>query len=378
MKPLIYRVLLLWLCIGLSIGLRASDSLVIHNKEYVRSIKKEYAISPEGEVALNNDHGKVNVKTWEKNRVKVDVKITVHASSQLAADKIFNKIKLNFLNNSSSISAKTTYKQTTSWWSEWIWTPEKDQYSIDYEVHLPKTNSLKLRNRHGDVTVAALKGPVELDLAHCNLKMEEVKEDLSLKFAFGNGTVLQANNAELEVKYGKLIVHEARDIELNSSYSKIQIDKAKDVKSESLHDTYLVGEVDEFINQGKYDNINIAYADKVETISIYTDVMIERVDNRVDFDLKHGGASIIMVSKGFSELNLYGSYADYKVSIEDGASYKINASSDNSGISCPENMKIVYENNKKDNYDLEGYIGNATAHKGVIKAKVSNGGLKVK
>ena len=42
------------------------DAPVENRKEYVRSVKKEYDISADGEVYLKNEHGKVNIHTWEK------------------------------------------------------------------------------------------------------------------------------------------------------------------------------------------------------------------------------------------------------------------------------------------------------------------------
>ena len=408
MRLLIFKIFPIFLCLGLTYNLHASiadnkpvtisfgekgmlkvelneetfsdgdkDSLKIYKKEFVKSIKKEYAISADGEILIDNKHGKVDILTWDKNRVKVDVKITVYTSSQSGATRVFNKIKLDFDNTTTSVSAITNIIESSNWWTDWLWASSKDKFSIDYEVYLPKTSNLKLRNRHGNVTLAALKGPVDLDLAYCNLEVAEIEEDFSLKFAYGNSNVMGTNNATLNIKCGKLKLNKARDVELVSSYSKIEIEKADDINCSSLHDTYLIGEVREFRNQGKYDNITIAYAKKVKSTSVYTEINIEKIASSVDLDLKHGQANIVMVSKDFSELILKGSYADYKIAVEDGANYKLDASSNNAGIRFPKKMKVVYENDKNNNYAIEGYVGKQAHSKAVIKAKVSNGGLKV-
>ena len=408
MRLRIYNVVQIVLCFGLSYSLQANtlnhkpltisigekgllkvvlneesfckndlDFLKAYKKEFVRSIKKEYPLSYDGEISIDNQHGKVDILTWEKNRVKIDIKITVYATTQSEASSVFNKIKFNFDNTTTSVSAQTNIIQNTTWWSNWFWPGTKDKFSIDYEVYLPKTTNLKLRNRHGNVTLAALKGPVDLNLEHCNLEVQEIEEDFSLKLAYGNSTVMGTNDATLNIKCGKLKLNKARDVELLSSYSKIEIEKAADINSNSFYDSYLIGEVHEFRNQGKYDNIAITYAEKVKTTSVYTEINIEKVGSSVDFDLKHSQANILMVSKEFSALILKGSYADYKIAVEDGANYTLNASSNNAGIRFPKKMKVLYENDKNNIYAIQGYVGKQGHSKAIIKAKVTNGGLKV-
>ena len=373
------KLLILFACTFLSYSLSANvdpSRLILNSKEFVRSVKKEYDINADGEVRLKNEHGKINIHTWDKNRVKVDIKITVYATSKPAADEVFKRIKFNFANNSSTVEAQTTILQYEGWWA-WSFGNTKDKYAIDYEVHLPKGNSLKLHNSHGDVTVAAIKGPADMSLDYGNLKLEGVEEDLDLKLSFGTGVILKSKDARVNVNSAKLRFKEAKDIHLTSSYSKIHIEQAGDIRSESTYDTYEVGAVREFINKGKYDNIAIIYADNVEAVSQFTDVKVEKIGNSADFALDYGGAQIATVAKGFSELILIGNYVDYKISLEVGTAYKLNASSEKSGINYPKELIIVYEKDQKHTHDVQGYVGRSKNPKGTIRVKVSNGGLNV-
>jgi len=110
------------------------------HKEFVRSIKKEYEILPEGLVRLQNEHGNVQVLTWERDRVKIDVKITVFATSKSEADGVFDRVNLDFYNTKQEVEAHTniTPKQV---WLSWGSKPSKDKYAVDYKVHMPSTFS---------------------------------------------------------------------------------------------------------------------------------------------------------------------------------------------------------------------------------------------
>ena len=45
--------------------------------EFTKTIKREFDISANGTTYLSNKYGKIEVKTWDKNRVKIAVTIVV-------------------------------------------------------------------------------------------------------------------------------------------------------------------------------------------------------------------------------------------------------------------------------------------------------------
>ncbi|MEL6922638.1 MAG: hypothetical protein AAFO94_01235 [Bacteroidota bacterium] len=348
-----------------------------HYTEYVRSVKKEYQMNADGLVSLKNEHGKVQVLTWDRDRVKVDVKITIYAASKSAADEVFSRVSINFDNSRENVAATTNVSKRDSWW-DWMWNDVKDKYTIDYKVYVPRSADLELNNSHGDVFVSELSGSAELNVAHGDLTLDGVKEDLNLTFSYGTGVVHKSKDARVKVNFAKLRFKQAKDLQLTSSYSKIYIEQAADILSESTYDTYEVGEVREFVNSGRCDDIAISYADKVEVVSEITDVKVEKVGRRADLELLHGAANIRSVAKGFSELVLIGDFVDFTVAMEDGATYKLAASANNAGITYPKELVISsFKNSQKNNQEFEGYLGATKNPKGLIKVKVSNGGCVI-
>ncbi|MCB0582305.1 MAG: hypothetical protein KDD10_23705, partial [Phaeodactylibacter sp.] len=61
-------------------------------QEFSKVIKKEFAISQEGTLALSNKYGPVKVEGWDRQRVKLEVNIRVRASGEASAQRVFHRI----------------------------------------------------------------------------------------------------------------------------------------------------------------------------------------------------------------------------------------------------------------------------------------------
>ena len=92
---LAYKISLVFLLAGLLVtGLQAKN----HYQEFTKTIKKEFDITRDGTTNIKNKYGKVDIKTWDKNRVKIDVRIVVNARSEKSAQEVFDRIDIGFSN----------------------------------------------------------------------------------------------------------------------------------------------------------------------------------------------------------------------------------------------------------------------------------------
>lgn len=87
-------------------------------QEFTKTVKKEFPINATGTVDLSNKYGKVDVHTWERDRVKIDVTIVVDARSESTAQEVFNRIQIDFSNDDSFVKAETSIETNKSWWGE--------------------------------------------------------------------------------------------------------------------------------------------------------------------------------------------------------------------------------------------------------------------
>ncbi|MCB0663477.1 MAG: hypothetical protein KDC24_12105 [Saprospiraceae bacterium] len=345
-----------------------------NKQEFSKTIKRNFPLTANGLASLDNQYGKVYVKTWDQDRVKVEVKITVRANSEQDAQKVFDKIKIEFAEAADKVAAKTVIDNGGSTWS-W-WGSSKVDYSIDYDVVIPNNARLDLANKYGDSFIGTINGATTLNIKYGNFQVESAKNDLSVFLGYGNGTIFLANNVVADGSYCQLKVKEAKSVKINSKYSKVNIEETGTLDANSQYDSYKIGYVHTFNNEGRYDNLEIGAAEVLNVTSKYAEVSIGELKSSANLDLKYGGANFGKVVKGFNNLNLNGSFADYKIKVEEGANYQVKASADYAGIKYPQVLKVVNEKEKGTYHEIDGYVGQKGA-RSVIKANLNYGGLKV-
>lgn len=344
-------------------------------REFSKTIKKEFEISATGTTNIYNKYGTVNINTWDRNRVKVEVQIVVKASGEEVAQAIFDRIDVAFTNSSSYVSAKTVIESTSnSWWKD---NNNKADYSINYEVWMPPGNQLELEANYCDSKVAPLKSGATVRVKYGNLNMDGLGEDLNLALDYGNGTISKVGgNATIESAHCTLSLQEAKDIDIDSKYSTIMVEQAGDIRSDTKYDTYKLGAVGEFRNTGKYDNLEIQKAESVYIDSDYTHFFARSISKNLNIEISYGEVAVEEITKGFSSATLLGEYSDFKLGMANGASYELDANAIYAGIGYPQNLNVVYEKEKMNAHEVKGHTGNPGG--ATIKARLRYGALKVR
>lgn len=384
-----YKLLTLLVCLMMaSWSSQANDGIMVRDtvdncqqtcvkREYSKTIDKQFPITVDGTVKISNRYGKVEIKTWENNEVKVEVVITVDAHSQDKADDVFDRVTVDFNSSRDFVSATTEIASKSGWSSWWGGSSSNDNYKINYEVYMPKTNKLDLFNKYGDSYVAALKGRVNLEIKYGNIQLEQVDNDVQLMLGYGNASIAGAQGLGLEVKYSKVKVGIVKDVDIVSKYSTVTIDEAQDIRSETKYDHYHLGMVKDYHNIGKYDDVRIKLATSVRAVAKYSDYTVVHLKDWADFDLEYGSASVERLDRAFTAVEIRGRYTDYKIEVEEGTHYQLDASSRYANIRYPSELTVVKEIKDGQEREVEGFVGDKNQAK-VIKARLDYGGIKVR
>ncbi|MCF8245730.1 MAG: hypothetical protein K9J37_14135 [Saprospiraceae bacterium] len=347
-----------------------------NGQDYTKTIKKEFPLNANGTVNLVNKYGKIDVKTWDKNRAKIDVTIVVKAGSESQAQTVFDRIRIDFSNDDSFVKAETIIESNKSSWFN-LGYNERTEFQINYQVYMPATAALDLSNKYGDATVAPLTSRVKMDVKYGSFQLDGVGANLTLNLDYGNGTVMKSGDAAVNVSYSKLKFYDVRNVNLTSKYSKLTVTNGADVNAESRYDEFDLVKVARLDCTSKYGNLTVGSAESIKATGQYTDYKIDQLRDNGDFDLMYGGLRIDHVSKGFSKINLVGKYADFKIGVEDGASYTLDANASFAGIAYPTGLVVTYEKEKGTSHEVKGHAGTQNA-RSAIRANLNYGGLKVK
>ncbi len=356
-----------------------SQNISWAKQEFSKVIYKEFNIEPYGTTQLINKYGKIDAKTWDGNQVKIKVTILANSYSQEDAEKIFNRIKIDFYNDSKFVKAETHIGESKGNWVNWSWGGNKNcDYSINYEVYFPRGNYLDLSNKYGDSYIGHTNGAVKANIKYGNVRIEDVNNSAEILVAYGNANVgAIKKDLKATIDYGKLIARSAEKMDINGDYSEIEFENASEIKADGDYTTFRLGRVGSLTGNSDYGHFKIKSIGNINFNGDYTDVAIGTLENFADVNMDYGSLKIDNVGKSFSEIRVDADYTDVMIAPESGCDYRLDASTSYAGIKYPSGFNVSYEKEGSSNERVEGFMGSKSA-RGFIKVNLSYGGLKIR
>ncbi|MCC7506045.1 MAG: DUF4097 family beta strand repeat protein [Saprospiraceae bacterium] len=340
-------------------------------REFTRTINREFGITPNGLTALYNQYGKVNVNTWANNSVKIDITIIVNANDQRGADRTFDRINVNFMNMPDYVKAETMIDRGNGWWGPDFGNSCQD-FKINYEVWLPAGNSLDLKNKYGNSYVGNLNGKLLAEIKYGDLRAETLGADADLSISYGKGSITKVVNVSGQISYGGLSIGQASNVQIDTKYSELKLDQAGTLRIVSRYDDMSLGDIGELRLQTKYADVRVQSVGSAFVTAQYTDLSLRNLTTQVDVDLTYGDLKIDALGRNFQAVNVIGKYTDTKIYVERGAAFRFEAEGQHTDLSYPAGAKMVRQTEKAGSSSAQGYVGDANA-RSVVRAKLNYG-----
>lgn len=360
------RLMVLW-------GLLLTQTIAVFangpEQEFSRSINREFGTIANGMTAIYNKYGTVNVKTWGNNSVKIDINIIVNAKDQREADKMFDRIQVNFANALGYVKAETMIATKSGWWIE---DNTYEDFKINYDVWMPSGNQLDLKNKYGNAYVANMSGKLTAEIKYGDLRTETISNDVDLNIAHGKVHLTKVNNLYGQLSYGKLSLADAQNVQFDSKYSDVYLERAANVRLTSKNDDLRFGSLEDLRLQTKYSTLKLQKARAAFFTTQYTDVRIVNVGEAIDADMCYGSLKIESLGRNFNGVNIIGKYTDVIIAAEQGAAFRFDAQGNYTGMRTPTGATIRRHDDQGSRETVEGFVGDANA-RGVVKARMSYG-----
>lgn len=342
-------------------------------QEFTKTIKKDFDITADGNTSISNKHGKVEINTWNQNKVKIEVLIKVETSKEANAQKALDAIDIQFSNSANSVSAETVFdKILDNFWSN----NNQAKLSVDYVVYLPATNNLELRHKHGHASIDDMTAKVMIEFRHGEFRAGQLGSEAKIDMAHSNGSFSSTGPLKASVSHGKLSAETTGEADLDIRHATFQLRTGGLVSSTSGHSHLLLGDITGFeTHSSSHDRIQIKTAEMVQVNGSHTTMKIEKASKVLNLDMSHGGCSVGL-GNDFSEVNLVGSHTSFGVDIASGAAFKMEASTEYGGLSYPNGMDVQYHVEKNNSKTIKGSLGGSNSNS-LLKARLSHGSLKV-
>jgi len=374
MKKVTTYNIILFLLIGFNVSLHASEPTF--KKEFTREVHETFDVSPGVNLEIQNKYGDINIATWNKNQIQIDVLIKVKSSNSEKAQKFLNEIEIDFNSSSSKVSATTIYPDNNkSWWSGWFGNGKNLDYEVHYTVNAPEDMSTSLVNKYGNITQASIAGDSDVTNKYGDIFYKNVSGDLDLTLGYGKATIGEVGDSKMQIKYSKIKMVKANDLQISTKYSDIKIKTCGNMTSRTKYDDYKIETVGTLKNDGKYDEFILGTVGEFNIDTKYTDVKINMLNHKGIFDTAYGGVNVNSTGNQLEKLSINSKYTGYDFNISGDFHINYEGSHSNLHISKP------YEkySSHKDGSDLRIKAYRGSKEGGVrISAYMRYGGLDIK
>lgn len=292
MKP-IYKFALLLLLIP-TISFTTNP---VKKHERSKRIKKTYNVNSDAKLYISNKYGNVEVTTWDKNQVSIEVVVTVKGNNESKVEDKLESIDVDFSATKSLVEAKTIIGKRKSSWS-WWGNNNNVNYKINYFVKMPITNKADFNNRYGNIYLDELEGSANISCDYGKIAIESLlnkNNTIELDYC-SRSTIGYMNAGNVNIDYSKLTVEKSNLLKVNTDYSTFEAGTTKDIDFNSDYGSVTVGEAINITGNSDYAGMRIGTVKK--NLTVNTDYGSLRVKN---------------LAKGFENVDIDGSYASIKI-----------------------------------------------------------------
>ena len=190
-------------------------------EEAVRSVQKALPLKAGQKLTVEHTNGAVRVHAGSGSQVSVDARIRVSASDRAEAEKFSNGITIEIEPSAAGVSVKTRYPQHDRGMGIF----RNISYSVDYEITMPDSAELSVRNRFGDVEVEKLKASADVVNTNGKVVFRSGKGRQRLENAFGSVELISnAGDATIVNSNGPVTASDIEgDLDIRSRFGKVLV-----------------------------------------------------------------------------------------------------------------------------------------------------------
>jgi hypothetical protein len=355
--------------VTITLNLLLYSSLSAQSNSEMRSFIKTVPVGKETSLEVNNKYGTIHITSWNKDSAYIRAEVKAFASNQSKLNKMFDGIKVNFMETTYLVRAQTDFTQNINMLFESFkgMTSKLIAYDsrveINYYISVPEYLSLKIENKYGDVYMDNNTGDFSIKVSNGSFKANSLGKGSSVTLAFCDATINSVVSGKIDASFSEVSIGETEDLSINSISTKYDIKKAGMIRTESRRDKFFIG--------------------KIETLdgnSYFTDYKINNVKKALDLTTKYGSVNADFIEKGFGAINITSGYSDISLEFDQSASFNLDIRHINAFLVLPDkNIKTDKKalNEEKKEYMTYGTVGR---NPGSTKVKIdaTHGNIYIK
>ncbi|RYD58023.1 MAG: hypothetical protein EOP56_07045 [Sphingobacteriales bacterium] len=257
-----------------------------------------------GKLVIDNHYGKLDINTWDKNEITVDITVTAKARTESGVQQILDKVSIQEPGKADGIYYKTVIGKGKT-----LSISSKNEFRIDYVINMPRRHNAEFINRFGDIDLADVDGKVKIDLDYGGLKAGNIRgTDNDIRIGFGSASI-----AFIESGY------------IKSAYSKLTINKAGSLKISNEFEKTTIGTIRDLDIKQRYGNLNIGSVNQLKGSAEFDNLTVDKLLKSVQMDLKYcGNARFEYIGADVDKIDINSSFSNMHYHFDNAASLSAN------------------------------------------------------
>lgn len=319
-----------------------------------KSIKKEFVVGQDVKLNVETSFGKVHCNVWDKNLMTIDVLVTVDARTDKDATNLLNQITPVITGNSSLVEISTRFGKTGN-------NNKSQSYSVDYTINMPRSTSITVNNRFGDLYIDETTSPANINIEYGNMTINRLTNPASaITLKFSNGTINTMGDIKLNLEYSTLKVKNASDINSETKFTTLDLGELNSMVIDSEYDTYKVSEIKTLTGSGKFSTLDI-----------------DKLIHKLDLNVEYGGLDVKLVDNAFTLINLIASFNGIDLGIPSTASYVLNADMSFGDCRYPKESSVTVTEKSYTSKLFTGKVGPSKSPTSKVNIKGKNCDVKL-
>ncbi len=296
----------------------------------------------DAQVYLFNQFGDVNITSWNKNVVQIEISVLVEGDDKEIVAKQLDKIRVELSGTRDEVYAKTLienlHKSGLSIWKK----KAHFEFKIDYDVKMPVSNKLKVANKYGDLYLDDINGPSDIQISYGSMHV---------------GALYNEHN-NIELKYSRdCKVKTIKTADLNLSYSGIEIDSSGKLEVEARSSDCDLQKVSVLDYYGRYDKLVVNKVHKAKIDGRHSGIDIDDVLEKLIVDVDYGELRVDNVAKNFDVIEVESTYGPVRIVFANDAQFAFNTKTSGCGTTYPANATITNKDKTHSSSVYSGYVG---------------------
>jgi len=299
---------------GLLLLLALMTGTAVSAQDYKSRLTKsrQFPVNRETTLEIQNKYGKIQVLSWEKDSVSIDVDVQVSESSASKLKKLKDDISIDFTGTKGYIIVKSEFKSESGRLASELKsishtiTGSNKHVEINYTVKVPAYMDIVLNNKFGDIYLDDHNGQVEITLSNGALKANRLNGNTSLSLNFADGMITGLGSSNLDMSYSDLTLGDAGQLDLTSKSSKLSADSINVLKINSRRDKL------------SFQRVEYLYGE-----SNFTEVLVYDFLRETDLAMKYGKLTIEHVMPAFSKISVKSEYTDVSLLFDEQCTFGI-------------------------------------------------------